>query len=148
MLTAEANIVAAPFSIEEDLNVVGLDASLLLDGTGDAVNLAAAESALDTMTNNYTIEAWFRVEEGATGVQTIASKGDSWTIEVNADNGDVSFIQAPLAPVVVDTLTANTDVADGDWHHVAAVVQTFTLGAVMSLYVDGVLEEGPTTPQR
>ena len=141
MLTAEANIVAAPFSIEEDLNVVGLDASLLLDGTGDAVNLAAAESALDTMTNNYTIEAWFRVEEGATGVQTIASKGDSWTIEVNADNGDVSFIQAPLAPVVVDTLTANTDVADGDWHHVAAVVQTFTLGAVMSLYVDGVLEE-------
>ena len=64
----------------------------------------------------------------------LVGKGDSaWAIERRASGGQVSF--TTFAPQS-DGLVSTSSLADGQWHHVAAVYD----GARKFLFVDGVLE--------
>ena len=109
--------------------------ALRLDGTNDYVTLVAQEFPLrfDSGTQDFSICAW--VKRNAWGaVGTVICKREA------ADDGWTLFFQGTeeIAFSVdgVDIVGA-TAVLDGDWHHVAAVIDRSGNG---QLYLDGVAD--------
>ena len=85
-------------------------------------------------TDEFTVEAWFRVLAFNVEYSTIVSKGNSaWALRRCAAARTICFeTQGTDARV----LATKTQVSDGEWHHVAAVLGD----GVKRLYVDGVLD--------
>lgn len=132
---AVANIVSAPDEIQEEVIDIGFESALVLDGVDDRVDLTAAEAAFDTLTGSFTLEAWIRLDEDATGKQSIVSKGNLWALQVDADAGVAEFILFEN-PIGIQKIGA-INIADGEWHHITGVFRGSGF-ASMTLYVDGV----------
>ena len=105
-----------------------ISGALDFDGTNDGIDFAAIPE-LDAP-SAFTFAAWIR-HDASTQFRSIFDKRDAGTdgYDLYLTNSSRAFIRVNTA-----TLTGNAIVADGTWHHVAAVYD----GSSMVLYVDGV----------
>lgn len=90
------------------------------------------EAYFDSISNELSVECWFRVDGWNAAWQTLVAKGDnSWRLARWDQSNGLQFDANGLSNV---TLNTNVNVNDGQWHHVA-----FTLaGGESRLYLDGV----------
>jgi hypothetical protein len=107
--------------------------SLNFDGTNDYVQVPNSSSLL-MGSNDFTLEAW--IKSSSTSEQRIVSKfiynGPGYQLSFNDGFGNV---QARTSSSSV-TAVATTNIADGNWHHVAGVKN----GSTLTIYVNGTAE--------
>lgn len=108
-------------------------------GSGNFVDLAN-ESAFD-FTTTFTVALWMKANNLGNTWAQLVGKGDSaWAIERQGSTNNLSFTTFAPFP---DNLPGTTNVADGQWHHVAAVYD----GQTKRLYIDGQLDAQRTYSQ-
>ena len=104
---------------------------------GSFVDIASSE-AFD-LTNALTLALWFKVDTFQLPWQTLVAKGSAWSIQRYKNTSQLAFQCLGLGSV-----QTRSEVADGQWHHVAGVFN----GHRLLLYLDGVLEAAlPVTGQ-
>lgn len=109
--------------------------ALEFDGTDDYVKIAN-ESNFD-IAGSVTVVAWIKVASFTKNWQAIVTKGDrAWRLHRASSRNSVGFACSDLSRNEVGDLLGNKDVADGEWHHVAGVLD----GGTISIYVDGALD--------
>jgi len=109
--------------------------ALAFDGTDDFVSIPN-ESHFD-ITGHVTVSAWIRVESFTASWQAIVTKGDrAWRLHRANKTKRIGFACSDLSRNEVGDLYGKKDVADGEWHHVAGVLD----GTNASIFVDGVLD--------
>ena len=109
--------------------------ALAFDGANDYVSTPHA--AAFNVTTALTLEAW--VNTSNPNEQYITTKGeDSWFLALNPDARGAGLAALYLfgPSNAGGWLYGTRNLADGRWHHIAGTYD----GAVMRLYVDGVLE--------
>lgn len=75
------------------------------------------EAYFDSISNELTVECWFRVDGWNSAWQTLVAKGDnSWRLARWDQGNGLQFDANGLSNV---TLNTNANVNDGQWHHVA-----------------------------
>ncbi len=113
--------------------------ALLFDGKGDFINIAN-ESNFD-FTNQMTVAAWVKVNSVNNWWQAIVTKGDSaWRFHHYEQSGRVAFHATGLTTPNMQQHggpAGDSQVTDGQWHHVAAVYG----GGKGYIYVDGQLDD-------
>ncbi|GAA4352150.1 hypothetical protein GCM10023185_11540 [Hymenobacter saemangeumensis] len=111
-------------------------AALTFDGVDDYVSLP--HNAAYNVTSALTVEAWIRTS--VTGEKYITTKGEnSWYLAMNGGGGLPGVASFWINNVSTNSggwLYGTTNMADGNWHHVAGTYD----GATLRLYVDGVLQ--------
>jgi hypothetical protein len=125
--------------------------ALHFDGVDDHVRVSD-HAELDVGTGNFTLDAWVRTQ-ASSGVVVLVDKRSGPTplgyslflangrLGFQMANGVGSSICAPTpTPGVacVNYVATAPNVADGQWHHVAAVVDRANATSGVRLYVDGV----------
>ena len=136
----------APLQVQGPVTT-GVDGALA-GGTGSAVELAGDASARSASRRDgepdlVSVEAWFRVEPGATGVvvtrvQPGVNRATERALYVD-DDGHLRFAVRPRAQLEGDpvrSLVSAAPVDDGRWHH---AVGTLSTRPGQRLYLDGVL---------
>lgn len=109
--------------------------ALQFDGTDDFVSIPN-ESAFD-IRGPVTVSAWIRVESFTNSFQAIVTKGDrAWRLHRANETKSVGFACSDLSREQTGDLCGKKDVADGQWHHVAGVLD----GTKTSIFVDGALD--------
>lgn len=109
--------------------------ALEFDGMDDFVSIPN-ESQFD-MTGSVTVSAWIRVESFTKSWQAIVTKGDrAWRLHRAGSRKSVGFACSDLSRNQTGDLLGDKDVANGQWHHVAGVLD----GTRMSIYVNGALD--------
>ncbi len=101
---------------------------------------------INSMSTDFTLEAWFKADSGANGYRAIivwqkTGQNHETSLEV-AGNGLLRLGQFDYANSSWAQVFSTTNVKDDQWHHVAAAKQ----GNVWTLYIDGA-EEGTLTLQ-
>ncbi len=115
---------------------VGLPAEALnFDGVDDY-----AIANINSASNDFTIEAWFKADSGANGYRAIAvwqktGPNRETSIEVRG-TGVIRLGQYDYDSSSWQQVYSTTNVKDDQWHHVAAVKS----GNEWTLYIDGVPE--------
>jgi hypothetical protein len=98
-------------------------------GNGNYIDLNN-ESQFD-FTSNFTVALWMNASNpGATWAQLIGKGDSSWSLDRAGSTNQLQFTTWASGP---DELIGQTNVADGQWHHVAIVHD----GSQKMLYVDG-----------
>lgn len=115
------------------------------DGVNDFVKIAH-NSSLD-LTGDTTISAWIKKDTNS-GADVIVGKGNCYGTVCpygmrSSGSGEINFDQNNGGSGQ-DTLSSNTTLSLGAWHHVAIVRS----GSNRSIYLDGVLSAGPTAQSR
>ncbi len=112
--------------------------ALAFDGVGDSVEIKN-EPAF-SITGAITVAAWIKVNSFDKRWQTIVAKGDTaWRLQRTAEKDTLAFHCTGLNSVNGQWphgIEGKKSVNDDKWHHVAGVYD----GAVISLYIDGVLD--------
>jgi hypothetical protein len=133
----------AGFADSEAAHIVGKHSyALTFDGVDDQVNLSSL--TLPSGSSPRTISAWVRVPAiSGVEVQSILSygqnnTGERFTFRLDSDHRLRLEVSGGF-------ITGNTPVNDGNWHHVAVVVDDFNSNGTTDvnearLYVDGSLE--------
>jgi len=102
--------------------------AVTLDGTkAAAVNIGALNT---TASDDYLVEAWFKADETQNGVASVLST-QVMDLRLNAEGKMELVLNSSPATTVYDT-----DLRDGQWHHVAVNVLKSTNGSGI-IYVDG-----------
>lgn len=113
--------------------MAGFGQALSFNGTNRHV-MGPDVAALD-LTNNFTVEAWIRMDTLGVADRYIVEKGGggnrNFMLAVDG-GGSVAFMTTAGSDRYIDSDTVT--VADSQWHHVAGVVRSGT----MYLYIDGV----------
>lgn len=111
--------------------------SLLLDGSGDYTVTTHRSELSVANTDDFTMEAWFRLASGATGINTILNKRDGSGAEEfsMAVDGTSVLFQMFNSSTVASITSATGLVSTETWHHIAATRE----GDEVKLYLDGVL---------
>jgi len=118
---------------------MGMGQALSFNGVNDYVEVLSNPSIMPA---TLTVEAWVQPDKiGAR--QSIVSKWDgmgdaSYSLELTAGNKFLFYLHNGTK---TQSITGTTVVAIGTWYHVAGTYN----GSSTNLYVDGNLEEGPTT---
>ncbi len=109
-------------------------AALDFDGTNDFVSIP--HNAAFDITGAFTAEAWIKTT--VTTEQYILAKGeDSYILALNGGGYSPGIFSVFIFGATSDWARANnTNVADGNWHHVAVIRD----GTSLRLFVDGVLK--------
>ena len=117
--------------------------ALEFDGSDDFVSIPN-EGAFD-FTGGVTVSAWIRVESFTKPWQAIVTKGDrAWRLHRANEAKSVGFACSDLSRREVGDLLGKADVADGQWHHVAGVLD----GDKALIFVDGVRDtSGASSPR-
>ncbi len=115
------------------------------DGAGDYVNIPA--SAGFDLTSAITIDAWVKATKAEFDSMdqnaAIVTKGDSaWRLQRGPGSGGYGLRFGSNNNSGYHDLDGNIAVADGQWHHVAAVFD----GTTKYLYVDGALDVFASVP--
>jgi uncharacterized repeat protein (TIGR01451 family) len=125
--------------------------ALRFDGVDDHVSVSD-HAELDVGTGNFTLDAWVRTQ-ASSGVVVLVDKRSGPTplgYSLFLANGRLGFQMAngvgssACAPTptpgvaCVNYVASAPSVADGQWHHVAAVVDRADATSGVRLYVDGV----------
>jgi hypothetical protein len=116
--------------------------AIKLDGVDDYVD-AGNITAWDL--SSYTISGWFKTSS-TSGFKTIISRNTdtfdrSWWIAIDQTTSDLVFKFSAEGTNLV-ALDSGSSVADGVWHHFAAVLES---GSYSRLYVGGVLVDSDGT---
>jgi hypothetical protein len=113
---------------------------------GQAVDfLGSSKTAIDLgnsaqlQAGTLTIEAWINTNYSAKGMMVVG-KQDAWTLNISYDVGLHAIVDSPNG----DTCNGTTDVPDGAWHQLVAVIQDGVASGT-KLYVDGALEGSCST---
>ena len=106
------------------------------NGTSSSYVSIPDSPSLDSVTNSITIELWLKANQ--TNVdsnwESVVSKGGAaWEIQTAGGAKTAGFYMGGPNPSYV---TGSQNVADGQWHHVAATYD----GTNICLYVDGTLD--------
>lgn len=111
--------------------------ALDFDGVNDYVELPCFVSWTGSAPR--TVAAWIKTDTTGEIVSWgSASPGEKWILRVQSDNGTAGAIRAEVGNGYV---VGSTDLRDGDWHHVAAVLEAGDSDILdVKLYVDGQLE--------
>lgn len=123
--------MSAPASATSGWGSGKLGTGLNFDGTDDYVST----TDIDFTTGGWTLSAWIKTTN--TNGQRIFSKGINdgsaqlWFLTFSGGIEMGWFVNSPFEDV---TASASVNVADGNWHHMVAVVGASTI----QLYVDGV----------
>ncbi|MEQ8715239.1 MAG: LamG-like jellyroll fold domain-containing protein, partial [Cyclobacteriaceae bacterium] len=138
-LSANQQYFARIYIEEGDFQSAYSDTVSFYAGPGNALDFDGANDKIVTAytlnnSGDYTIEAWFKDEAGATGNKVILSGGDSWWLGTLTTSGVLRFTVA-----AGQQIDGSINVRDNSWHHVAVT----KVGTTYSLYLDGVLEAGP-----
>ena len=104
--------------------------ALEFDGDNDYVDIG--DNSVFDITGNITLAAWIKVDSFTKNYAIIVCKGDAngWSI---GRNSSTSYLIFTCSTDRTNTVTGNTAVDDGQWHHVAGVYN----GSTMYLYLDG-----------
>jgi len=116
-----------------------IDGALSFDGTNDYVETANYKGVVGTQSR--TVSAWIKTSVSGEIISWgTDSTGEKWIFRVQEDNGIAGAIRAEVAGGYI---VGSTDVRDGYWHHVAAVVEDDGSPNISEarLYVDGVEED-------
>jgi hypothetical protein len=109
---------------------------LEFDGDGDDVDVGT-DAAFD-ITDRITVAAWVQVNAFDMDWQTIIAKGDTaWRLS-RSQGDNLHFACTGMWP---EWVHGQTNVNDGQWHHVAGVFD----GSEIRLYVDGELDASAKT---
>ncbi len=130
---------ASPFSVITGVDMVfktfvipatppTLATHLNFDGVNDYVSLPN-ESAFD-FSNVFTVEFWLKTTTLPSFQSDIISKGNTWGVHLTND-GKV-YVNASFMSAI-----STTNVADGNWHHIAAKFANSTI----EIFVDGLSEQ-------
>lgn len=122
--------LAAPIGSRTMVNTFGEPGRMLdFDGIDDHVQVP--DEAYFDFTNEFTIEAWVRVENFTGTTQSIVTKGNNaWKMQIST-NRHLALVLDGIGQV-----EGVIDVADGEWHHVAATYN----GTEVLLCVDGIID--------
>lgn len=119
------------------------EASVALDGNGDHIDLGS-DAALFPGGTSFTLESWVRIDAGAVagGHAQIFSIGTTTAegridLRVEQGTGTVAFTTYGYSA----NANSAASVADGQWHHVAAVYDSTTRQA--RIYIDGEASGAP-----
>jgi outer membrane lipoprotein-sorting protein len=117
--------------------------ALEFDSDGDYIEIENSDDL--AIRNQITVSAWVKTDKIARRWQAIATKGDrSWRLQGRRSGNALEFSCSGL--LVPDnrwgSLYGNTDVDDGQWHHVAGVYD----GKRIYLYLDGQVDKSKQAP--
>ena len=113
--------------------------ALAFDGEDDFVSIPNQDHF--NLTGGITVLAWVQVRSFTRPWQAIVTKGDrAWRLHRANERQSVGFACSDLARDQVGDLLGKTDIADGEWHHVAGILDE----GKMSIFVDGVLDASAT----
>nr|WP_246484191.1 LamG-like jellyroll fold domain-containing protein [Marivibrio halodurans] len=123
--------------------VVPGEASVALDGNGDHIDLGS-DAALFPGGTSFTLESWVRIDAGAVAgghaqifsIGTMTAEGRI-DLRVVQGTGTVTFTTYGYSA----NANSAVSVADGQWHHVAAVYDATTQQA--RIYIDGEASGAP-----
>lgn len=104
--------------------------ALALSGSGAYVNCGGGRSL--NVKDSMTLEAWIRPNSFTGAWQTIVAKGSVYQIRRYNTTNQITFSTSNLSLQELPS-TANLNLFDGKWHHVAAVYD----GQTKYLYIDG-----------
>jgi hypothetical protein len=126
--------------IDTAQSVFSSGGSLLLDGTGDYIQLAN-NSLFSIASGDFTVECWVR--RNASKLQCVCTKkptsgSSEWALFVNASNQLQG--QAFNATVAVINISSTATIANATWTHVALARQ----GSTWRIFVGGNLEASAT----
>ena len=110
--------------------------ALSFDGNADVVAIENYNYS-GTGKTEVTVEAW--VKTNSTSDQIIASfdRSDFWRLEINGDGGGPGQIGFSInTNIGILDMGGSTNIADGVWHHVAAVYDN----GIATVYIDGVAD--------
>jgi hypothetical protein len=103
-------------------------ASALFDGSGDYL-LVSPASGFNFGTDNFTVEAWYRINTIDLDMYLISFVGGPlthWGINIYSNNWRAGLINDPI--------TGNTGIATGTWYHAALVRDSATN---LTFYING-----------
>jgi outer membrane protein assembly factor BamB len=126
---APAALVDASFQLS-DLGSQSLPMAILLNGKDQYIDCGSGRSL--NLRGQLTIEAWIRVNRFDSPWQTIAAKGSVYQLRRYQETRQITFSTAGLSQAELVS-TADVDLLDGQWHHVAAVYD----GQQKRLFIDG-----------
>lgn len=112
------------------------NSSLNFDGTDDYVNVND-NIILRMGTSDWTTSAWVKSSQSSGTYQIIDKRNGGPTVryQMTIANGKLfTELRSTSSPDVSASITGNTNIADGQWHHVTA---TFTRSSNLVIYVDG-----------
>jgi hypothetical protein len=129
-----------------------IDGALDFDGTDDYVVITEPTSGPDLdFESSYTgttIACWVKVDQGESDDMRIIEKvyydpneEDGYTVKMN--NGQITFTTYANGSEL--SVTDNTMVNDGGWHHIAVTRDVASTSYTLKLYIDGVEENYVTT---
>jgi len=107
--------------------------ALVLDGIDDHVVVDGLGYDRDDYTE-LTVEAWVCTTAG--GFVASWDRSEYWRLSVEPSGGQVSLRYYDSANLVIQDLVGTASVADGTWHHIAAVLG----GGQVTLYIDGAVD--------
>ncbi len=120
-------------TVTTNLIVLNQAAALHFDGANDHV-IVPYSSAFDFGMNDFTIETWAKTTF-ISGNQVMIGRIGANNYWFGTSNGKANF------SMTGHDVTGTTNVADGNWHHIAAVRKN----GIQYIYVDGVLEGTQST---
>lgn len=122
-----------------DFSSSGVSGNALLLNGSDAYVTIPDESDFDLVTG-ITVAAWFKVNAFTKGWQALVTKGDScWRLHRYSTTNRLAFHCSSVGDA-----NGNTNINDGQWHHVVAMYD----GTKVALYIDGELDaSSPTSAQ-
>ena len=93
----------------------------------------------NSMTTNFTVEGWIKINTFVGDDDTVISKGnDAWRLQRRPGTNSLRFVTNHSG--ANHDLDSNINVNDGAWHHVAAVYRN---GSKL-IWIDGALDNGVT----
>ncbi|MCA9059906.1 MAG: LamG domain-containing protein, partial [Planctomycetaceae bacterium] len=124
----------------------GKDGSaFFFDGINDRVSIAN-ESQFDFVEQQFSVDLWFRTSKTG-ALQHLISKGNGsgyqWGVRVNSANKLVAGFWDVTGNNVY-AVESGSSVSDGQWHHVAVVMDTRVASESVLLYLDGIQQTNIT----
>ena len=117
--------------------------ALSFDGVNDKVDISNSPSLNFSISNKFSIEAWFKTT--ATGYRILVSNRidvspyTGYEFMVSSGALDFSIISTNIANSM-KVVTVNNTFNDGNWHHAAAIYRGIPNGNNVDIYVDGILQ--------
>ncbi len=107
---------------------------------GDTIQLTSASSAFDFLSNDLTVETWFRMSDPSVAKLVLTTDFSSFTIDSSRAQGIAPTVRAKVHDPVAGTFTSvlaasavGAQIKANTWHHVALVRS----GGTLALYFDG-----------
>jgi hypothetical protein len=130
--------------------------ALNLDGSNDYVSMGNKALFNFSGSSSFTVEMWFKTSMTTNGIlfgkggycwypgyfARTTADGSKINLSINPDNSSYAYPNVPPCNSNESnsiTITGTTTINDGNWHHMAVVINRSS-GLAVSLYIDGNLD--------